>query len=232
MQMLNFRSVALGMQLAVALSLCAACGGSSDNDDKGNNGNGGTNSMSSGGSSSGSGNKAGSSSGGNGSGGDFSTGVPGDKPIGELTDGEAEQLCADIADYVSTSTFAETQREFSCRLSGMLAALFTGAQTDAALQMACKATYDVCKAAPDETTSGECGKPDGSCTATVDELKACMADSVAAFEDLSEQIPSCAELTMESLAMTPTDMETAEPASCVALEMKCPDAPLPATDAP
>jgi hypothetical protein len=176
MQTLKIRTFALGMPLAVALSLCVACGGSSDNDDD-KMGQGGTGSMSNGGSSAGGGTKAGSgnSSGsgnstagtgsntaGTGSGGDFSTDVPGDKPLGELSDGELDQLCDDIAEHISTSSFADSQLEFSCRLSGMLTALFGGAETDAALQAACKVAYDACKAMPEEPATGECEKPDAS----------------------------------------------------------------------
>jgi hypothetical protein len=56
-------------------------------------------------------------------------------------------------------------------------------------------------------------------------------DTTAALEDLSEQVPSCSELTLDSVGMTPTTMEPEEPASCVTLEMKCPDSPITANPA-
>ena len=90
-----------------------------------------------------------------------------------------------------------------------------------------KVAFDACKATPEEPATGECEKPDASCTATVTELEACLADTTAGLEDLSEQVPSCAELTLDSVGMMPTTMEPAEPASCVTLDMKCPDSPMP-----
>jgi hypothetical protein len=219
MQMLNLRTLALGLPLGVALSLCVACGGDDDGGSKnGNGGSGGTGGATGGSSSSGSGNKAGSSSSGGGTGSGVT--LPDDKTLGGLTDSEAEQLCDDYEKFASSGSFAATQQEFSCLLSGVLSSALSGAETDAEMQAACKTTYDQCKKAPFEPEASECEKPDASCTATVAELKQCMEDSAKAFEDLVEQFPTCSELTLESEG--PDLEEVMDPPSCVALREKCP----------
>jgi hypothetical protein len=230
MQKLNLRGVALSFPLAAALSLCAACGGDSDSDDKSNNGG-----MSSGGSSgsgnkAGSGNTSGSASGGTTSGGGLSTSLPGDKPLGSLSDAEADQLCKDIEEFATTSDFAQAQHEMSCRLAGLLAGAFSGADSDAAMQAACKVAYDACLKEPQPPATGECEKPDATCTATVDELNACIADSTAALDDFNEQVPGCSDLTMDGEGLDPNLMQPESPESCAVLDMKCPDGPLPAME--
>ena len=69
--------------------------------------------------------------------GEFSTSVPNDKPLGMLSDDEAEQLCEDLSDYLEDSSFATDAQEVSCRAAGLLGAVAAGAQTDAAAQAAC-----------------------------------------------------------------------------------------------
>ena len=210
--------------LGMSLSLCVACGGSSAD---GNAANGGASGGPSGGAGRGGANG---SSGAPGSAGGLSTNVPGDTPLNELSDSELEQLCKDFtASYGPGSALETSSKEFSCRFSGLLTGALSGAKTDAELRTACKATYDACLKAPNEAADPEtCDKPDSSCTATVAEVKACAQDSVAALDELKDAIPTCAEATLESLQNLdiPTE-EDASPASCTALQAKCPDAPTP-----
>ena len=119
-------------------------------------------------------------------------------------------------------------KDFTCRFSGFLAAALGGADTDAAARAACKAAYDECAAAPAETTE-KCSKPTGMCTATVGELEACANDSTKAVEQLTNSIPSCAELTLADLMDSGggDDMTPEDPASCKTVETKCPDGPTP-----
>jgi hypothetical protein len=233
--------VGLGLGLGVV-----ACGGS----DSGSPNTGGGAGTSSGGSSSagssatagGTGKAGGSNTGGtNGSAGnsntagsnssspgDLDTGLPGTKPLSDLTDAEIAGLCNKFDEFYSTGSVGMDLEDFSCRFSGLLAAAFAGAETDAAARAACKATYDSCVAAPAETTS-ECGKPSGMCTATVAELEACANDSAKALQQLTSSFPTCAELTLADLmdAGGGGDDPPQNPASCTTLEMKCPDGPTP-----
>ena len=157
----------------------------------------------------------------NDSGGDFTTSVPNDKPLGSLTDAESQQLCEDLSDYLSGSSFSADAQEVVCRSSGILAAVFSAPQTDAAARSACKTAYDECKAAPAESNQ-QCDKPDASCMATVDDYKACMADMPAYLDQVKGTFPSCAELTLDDFDAIAGE-PPATPASCAALDTKCPD---------
>jgi hypothetical protein len=238
MQKLNFRGLALSLPLGLALSLCVACGGDDDGGSKngtGGTGGGGTSSMSNGGtSSSGSGNKAGSMSGGNASNGGSGPGggtLPGDKTLGGLSGGELTQLCDEIEQFMTTGSFVESSQEFTCLFTGLFAAALGGAESDAELQSACKAAYDECKSAPLMPEAEECTKPDASCTATVAELRTCLADSAKAFEMAVDEFPTCSELTvdMEDPGM---GTEAMDPPSCVALRDKCPELETPSAQMP
>jgi hypothetical protein len=231
--------------LPLGLGLClavVACGGTDSGGNKSAGGSsamssGGSVTMSSGGTSSatgGSTSHAGTASTGGSSastggspnpGGDFMTGLPATTPLSSLTDAQAMQVCDKIDDYFSAGL-----KDFDCRFAGLLAVAFSQPQpaTDAAAQAACKTAYDMCEAAPSETTS-MCSKPTGMCTATVGELEACANDSAAAFDQLGASFPSCADLTLKDLMDTGGGdmMEPMDPASCTTLDMKCPDAPMP-----
>jgi len=234
--------MALRVCLPIGLSLAfgvVACGGSDAGGDKTSTGGTGGSATASGGSSTTAGTSsstAGGTSKAGGTGtagsstgpaGDFDTGLPADKPIASLTDAEIAGLCDKFDDFYSTGEVAADLKDFSCRFSGLLAAAFAGAETDAAARAACKTAYDACAAAPSETTS-TCKKPTGTCTATVAEVEACANDSAKAVDQLTSAFPSCAELTLADLMDTGEEPTTAEdPASCTTLEMKCPSGPKP-----
>lgn len=232
--------LALRVCLPIGLSLAfgvVGCGGSDSGGDKtngggtggaasasgGSAGNAGTSSSTAGGTSKAGGTgTAGSSPG---PGGDFDSGLPTDKPIASLTDAELGGLCDKFDDFYATGKVADDLQDFSCRFSGLLAAAFANAETDAAARTACKTAYDACAAAPGETTS-TCGKPTGTCTATVAEVEACANDSAKALAQLVSAFPSCVELTLADLMDSGEEPTTPEdPASCTTLEMKCPGGP-------
>jgi hypothetical protein len=155
--------------------------------------------------------------------GEFTTSVPTDKPLGSLSDSEADQLCEDLGNYIENSSFGTDAQVVSCRAAGLFAAVSSGAQTDAAAQAACKSAYDDCMAAPSETTQ-ECSKPDASCMATVDDYTACIDEAQGYFEQVKQLFPPCDQLSLDDyndIAGGPP----APPAACEALDMKCPDGP-------
>jgi hypothetical protein len=92
--------------------------------------------------------------------------------------------------------------------------------------MACKSVYDSCIAAP-TTVTESCTKPDASCTATVSEYEACVNDTIKALGEAEKAVPACDQLTLALLAMSGDSMLTESPASCTALDAKCPSAPMP-----
>lgn len=228
-----FRTLIVGLPCCAALALVAGCSGDSAGDGGGGGSSGGpsggssstagTNGSSGSSNQSGSGNTGGTSS--VPGGGDFATSVPGSKPLGDLTPAEVDQLCDDLDAFYSSSGVASDLEEFSCRLGGIIAAAFTGAETDEAAQAACQSAYDSCMAEPAETTS-ECGEASATCTATVAELAACTNDSRQFFRDATDELPACSELTVDDLAGGPGE-ESMAPPSCTTFEMKCPDGPMP-----
>jgi hypothetical protein len=92
--------------------------------------------------------------------------------------------------------------------------------TDEDLQAACSEAYDSCMAEP--TQPDPCTPPEGECTATVDEVEACINDSVALVEGMMAQFPACSELTAAGLMSMQDPGEPADPPSCVAAQEKCP----------
>ena len=154
--------------------------------------------------------------------GDFHRGVlSGDTPLGGLSDGDLDKLCNELETFSTTGSYGMNLQEMSCLLTGMITAAFTGPETDAELQAGCKAAYDQCKAQPFEPETSECTKPQGTCTATVAELRQCMQDSAKALDTVVADLPSCSEITLDSES-DPGTGETTNPPSCVALEQKCP----------
>jgi hypothetical protein len=232
LQIIDMKSVFVC--LGLSLSLCAACGGSD-----GGNGNPGGSSGSGNpgagtGNSGGHGPQGGGGTGGSGPGaagaattnsGTFSSGLPGDKQLGSLTDDEAAALCQKLSEYFADgSAVSKSFEEVTCRASSVILALFGAPTTDAALQASCKTFYDSCVAAP-TTSSESCGKPDASCTATAGEYDTCVNESVKQIGTLGTAVPSCEQLTLASAATVFAGSASASPASCQAVSAKCPNAP-------
>jgi len=231
LRIMNFKPVFVCLGLSI--SLCAACGSSSD----GGKGNvaGAAGSASPGTGGSGNSGGSGPSAGGSGShaggapatnSGSFSSGLPEDKQLGALTDAEAEALCKRIEGYFADdTTVGKNVDEFLCRFTSALTALFAAPETDAALQSSCKSLYASCIASP-TMSSGTCEKPDATCTATVAEYEACMNDQLALLNQLGSAVPSCDQITLSSSSTLLSGVGEA-PASCQTLEAKCPSAPKP-----
>ena len=221
--------------LGLSLSLCVACGGSDGgNGNTGGSSGSGNPSAGSGNPGAGSGNLSGSGSGGSGpsaagaastNSGSFSSGLPGDKQLGSLTDDEAAALCKKLSEYFADgSAVSKSFEEVTCRLGSVVLATFGSPDTDAALQASCKSFYDSCVASP-TMSSESCGKADASCTATAAEYEACVNDSVKQIGQLGTAVPSCDQLTLASAATVFAGGASTSPASCQAVSTKCPNAP-------
>jgi len=244
LQVMNMKP--LFVSIGLSLSLCIACGGS-DGDNHGSpGGSGGSTSSGSGGSGDpGGSSPGGSSPGGSGSGGagpsaggapnapagGYSSGIAGDRQLGSLTDDEYAGMCQKLSDYFSdSSATGKNVEEFACRVSSALGALFFGADSDAALQAACKPLYDTCVASP-TTTEESCTKPDATCQATVAEYDTCVNDELKALNQAVTAVPSCDKITIVSLTALFAASGSQTIASCDALEAKCPGIKTPVDDA-
>lgn len=226
----------VGLSAVWSLCLAVACGGSDSKDAMSTGGSGGrggnaSSASSAGSSGSGGGGKAGSSSTGGTTGnppggGDFSTDLPGDKPLSDLTPDEVEQLCGAIDEFYSTGSVAADIQEFGCRTSAVFVTLFASPATEEEARSACQSAYDSCQAEP-STGTDTCSDPGPGCTATVAEFEACTNDSIVYFDEAAQALPACSELTLDDLAGGGGGQEPTTPASCELLRAKCPDGPMP-----
>jgi len=161
--------------------------------------------------------------GGNGGGGagTFSTSVPGNRPLNDLSTTELATICADAMKFRSTSTLQAD----SCKLSGFLAASldasFSPSATDAELEGACTQALMSCTTTPSTTT---CDPAPANCTATVAELTACANDNAALEHNLASQVPACSADTRATVNAKANILLQALtlPPSCQTYEAKCP----------
>ncbi|MEO7032669.1 MAG: hypothetical protein ABI548_02475 [Polyangiaceae bacterium] len=179
-----------------------------------------------------SGDAGGSSGAGNSSAGAFSTSVSGSEQLGSLSPADTQKLCGELQDYVSGAPFMAAESKFSCSLAGLVGTFTATDKTDAGIQAACKAGYDMCTATltdtPPMAVDTTCNTPDPTCMATVAEYTACLNDAVKVFN--TSAIPSCSSLTADNLQaalVSVAGISQAEPASCTTYDMKCPSSSMP-----
>jgi len=160
--------------------------------------------------------------GGSGGGGSV-TGLPASTGFMTLTPAQKTQLCSDVSAYVSRNISDAD----GCKLSGLIVALLAVATdptiTDADLQGSCTAAVSSCNMTP---STGECTLGDTStCSAdaTIADLNKCISDDTAALKSLIATIPACGSLTKAWLDANANALGAAAPASCTALDAKCPD---------
>lgn len=150
----------------------------------------------------------------------LSTGVDGTKQYGAVTADENQKICNATAAWVGTAFDAAKMKEFGCKLAGVVGGVFGGTA-------ACQSAYDMCKnAAPPDGGAGmpmgaTCNKPASTCTATVAELEACLNAIPANLDKLVNALPSCANVSAQSVQQLGNIQMLLGPA-CQTFEMKCP----------
>ncbi len=169
-------------------------------------------------------------------GGNFSTTVPGNKPISSLTPSEQAQLCHDLDQWAQTS-LQPSLCMTDAVLAAALGAAFDSSLSDAQIQMSCTQAYNQCLTSgqsPDAGATSSCqmGVSDPTCMATVSEISTCLNDDTAVLAQQTNALPSCGALTRASLntaAGTNSDAGAIEePASCKTVDTKCPGFSMPA----
>lgn len=165
----------------------------------------------------------------------FSTGVPGNKPLGTLTPAEAKTLCMNALNYLQKQLTSGNFREQQCRAIGVgFASLgLTSTTTDQAVQQACTAGYALCQTSltadggitfDNDGGTDSCSTTDipPTCTATASQYEACVNESFSAANNI---YPPCNQLTVAKAQMLlATDggtVNTSGPA-CTAFEAACP----------
>jgi hypothetical protein len=150
-----------------------------------------------------------------GSGEPIPTSVAGNKRISDLTPTEHDQLCADISEWVTSTSFLSV----GCNSNGWLfasdKAATTPSATDADLQATCESTAAACVASGVATN---CSQLPPNCNATVSEYDTCIFRSAAA----EAKIPPCSELTRAALAATVNALDNQTNTVCARYFVECP----------
>lgn len=168
----------------------------------------------------GSGGSAGGSGGAGGQGGPLlRTTVPGDRIADQLTPTELTQVCKDLS--VGLEAFEKMLEPKFCNLAGIIA-YSVGDRSQATCEEAVKS----CLAAPKEPSEESCEALTG-CKATLAEVLACSNDQITATNAFFDKLPTCSQLTVGG-GDAPGDGEGPPvPASCKAIEAKCPSITVP-----
>jgi hypothetical protein len=153
----------------------------------------------------------------------FSSGLDPSKTPATLSPAERAALCGKVDSFLpSVMSKADL-----CKISGMMGAMF-GMMGGGDLKALCTAAYDACMNEPTEPTdpsdTESCSQGMSTCTATIGEIETCLNDIASTTQAEMAKIPSCSQITASSLTSVATSTSTStNPASCTALEAKCPD---------
>jgi hypothetical protein len=147
------------------------------------------------------------------------TGVPGDKPVDQLTDAEFQTFCADVA---RSDVFQEVAAE-GCRFTSLLTLVLLPdpLASDSELRSQCALLEAECRA-----QMVTCTRTSTPCAATVSQYTTCVADSARALVLFLPNQPTCSNLTRASLddfsARYGMNTVLPTPDSCAAIEPLCP----------
>lgn len=166
--------------------------------------------------------------GGSGDGGSVSSGVDPTKRGDDLTDDEARQICEAGSDYIERRMSKIDPCNFAGVLAAQLMATLDPSATDAQIQEVCTEGIRACEqtdnedpiTAPEADSCDDLNVPD-ECSATVGEIERCIQDTVDVSLSVFTDLPACGSLTRDFLENY-TGPDTQTPASCVALDEKCP----------
>jgi hypothetical protein len=215
------RNGLIGLVVPMVLACATVIAGCSNND----GGGGGTGGSSSGGSGGTGGVLGSGGSGGGGSSGSSVTTLSGTQALNALTADEAAKLCDDTYAYFASAIPQAT----GCKWKGLSYATSSSAPTDEKLQSNCTTKETSCLGAtPTEVWPNPgCNDLPSTCTATVAEYSACIADEVASFITTVDGFVSCADFTTDGTTVIWDFMGAEPPASCSSLATKCPDLSYP-----
>ncbi len=140
--------------------------------------------------------------------------VDNSKQVGQLTEAEAGVMC----EQTMKAMEGAISKSDTCTLTGLLTAAFAGGD-----KAVCQEAYEECMNKPEEPEDEDDCKLDDEdskltdCTATVGEFEACINDTIAATSEAYEGLSCDTDVeTLDSMG------DNLEPASCKAIEKKCP----------
>jgi hypothetical protein len=139
--------------------------------------------------------------------------------VSTLTMAQAEQLCNDTYAYFGSAIPQAT----ACKWQGLAYAASSSAPTEEKLRQNCTDHEGSCNTAGGPMYNPSCSSIPATCTATVGEYSACIAEEVTAFGQAVSGLSTCDALTRDN-AIAVSDVQSAAPApSCASLTDKCPD---------
>jgi len=150
-------------------------------------------------------------------------GADGSTEAGSLTDAQEQDVCQALNAYIASAITEDEVLQFSCTFAGAIAASFAGAEGDAAV-MACEEARTQCVSEGfDESGDGlgeDCSNfsLSESCTATLDEMEACISAQASAIKELANTL-TCSTAVNDQSALA----GFGENAACTTVEMKCPE---------
>ena len=150
------------------------------------------------------------------------TDLNGTQTIGSLSSSDAAKLCNDTYVY-----FGKTLSQADlCKWAGLAYAVSSSASSDSILQRNCKSQESVClQAGP---AAAKCDPIPASCSVTVAQYSACIADQADAFNKAIKDLPGCSTATLPDLEGVWNYMTGDLPDSCAPLSNKCPTYNIPA----
>jgi hypothetical protein len=157
----------------------------------------------------------------------FPTSVQGSSVLAALSNSDRIQLCADTNNYTDKQVARHQVQDLDCRYGGLVAASApTVGEGD--VQSSCTQAFDACivlQVIP-SLPGTVCAPPTATCSATVTEYGACLADYFQWAVHRLAALPVCSTLTrakLDALASAPVPQM---PASCGTFAAKCPDSSL------
>jgi hypothetical protein len=148
------------------------------------------------------------------------TTLNGGTALNALMPAEVTQLCDDTYAYFASAIAKAT----TCKWKGLAFGASSSAPTDAQLQQNCTNKETSCQQVDNPWSDNlGCNEIPATCTATVAQYAACIADEVTAFIQLVNGFPVCAMLMRSNASEILNAIAAEPPASCASLMNTCPD---------
>jgi hypothetical protein len=146
--------------------------------------------------------------------------LPGTSVLGQLSNSDLAELCAETNAAPAISMAASG----ACLNVALSSTAATFPYSDVEAKFVCHTIYDACVA--QGQPQGACPTFTATCSATVAEYRACVNDFSSAYAHGFSALPSCDAVTVAVLERTVLDFpaDPPEPASCSSLDEKCPEA--------
>ncbi len=150
------------------------------------------------------------------------TDLSGTQPIGALSPTDTAKLCSDTYAYFGNAI----SHEDLCKWSGLAYSVSSSPTSDAVLRRNCSGQENTClQASP---AAAKCDRIPASCSVTVAQYSACIAEQASVFNSALSGLPACGAATLPDLQLVWNTMTADLPDSCTPMSNKCPTYNIPA----